>query len=353
MRAVSRVRMVVVVAAGLFGCLGASVALASYGASVHSDVDTTRRHVLFTIASPLVTESSSLAVSTAHPNLVYTTNDSGDSASIYVLDASNGELVGRTSLAGVAAVDVEALAVGDDGTLVVGDIGDNAAERDHVAVYRLPQPGRGDVSVRPLAVTLTYPGGPRDAESLLYDSSTHRVFVASKRLEDAQVYRSPADVFGHSRARLRPVARAPAIATDATFVDGRRYAVIRTYFSAVVYRFPSWRKVDSFDLPPQRQGESVAAPAGGAELWIGTEGKRSAVLRVRLPDLHPARARGHATSSRSDPPRATRSVTVRTNSPRNDQLRSIAWRIIEAAGGALVLVVVVGLVLYRRHHRGP
>ena len=84
-------------------------------------------HVVFTIGSPQITESSSLAVSTVHPGLVYTTNDSGDDGTVYMLDR-HGALVGRTTLAGADPLDVEAIAAADDGTLVVADIGDNAAD---------------------------------------------------------------------------------------------------------------------------------------------------------------------------------------------------------------------------------
>ena len=84
--------------------------------------------VVFTIASPEITESSSLAVGTVDTRLVYTTNDSGDDGTVYTLDVSTGRVVGRTTLAGADPLDVEAIAAGDDGSLVVADIGDNNAE---------------------------------------------------------------------------------------------------------------------------------------------------------------------------------------------------------------------------------
>ncbi|MBA2560624.1 MAG: hypothetical protein H0V07_12220 [Propionibacteriales bacterium] len=349
MRAGSRV-------AGLFACLavilsGAAVSSDVSSASAHraANNDTTTRHVVFTITSDQVTESSSLAVSTVHRGLVYTTNDSGDQATVYVLDAATGDLVGRTSLAGVVALDVEALAIGTDGTLVVGDVGDNHGERDFVDLYRLRQPGRGEASVTPEAVRLTYPDGPRDAESLLYDAGTGRVFVASKRLAGAKVYRSPPGVFDRGRARLTTGADAPALATDATFLHGERFAVIRTYFSAAVYRYPSWRRVTGFDLPPQPQGESLAAPPGGQALWIGSEGARSKVLQVALPDLNAApSAPAASTDTRSTV--ITSVETTAVESPRREQWRSIARVVLATAGVALLIVIGVGLALYRRRH---
>jgi hypothetical protein len=322
----------------------AVVASASASHGLHVGAPAGRRHVAFSISSPLITESSSLVVSTVHPGLLYTANDSGHSATVYVLDASDGKLVGQTSLSGVTAIDIEAMAVGADGTLVVGDIGDNTAIRPSVALYRMPQPGRGDSSVVPDTVTLTYPGGPRDAESLLYDSRTGRVFVASKLLGGAKVYRSPPAVFSRTSAVLQPVADAPAIATDATFLDGYRYAMIRSYFSAVVYRFPSWRKVASFDLPIEQQGESLAGLPGGKSVLIGSEGVDSKVLRVRLPDL---RSRRDGPVTRPGTVAVTRSVPTAA-SRHQGTLRSIARLVVEVAAVGVALALLTGLVLHRR-----
>jgi hypothetical protein len=71
-----------------------------------------KAHVVFTIGSPLITESSSLAMSTIDPTLVYTTNDSGDDGTVYSLDVSTGHVVGQTTLSGVDPLDVEAIAAG-------------------------------------------------------------------------------------------------------------------------------------------------------------------------------------------------------------------------------------------------
>jgi hypothetical protein len=309
-----------------------------------------KRQVAFTISSPLITESSSLVLSTVHPGLVYTANDSGGSATVYVLDESDGTLVGQTSLAGVAAVDIEAMAIGDDGTLVVGDIGDNHSVRDHVSLYRLPQPGAGNVSATPKAVSLTYADGPRDAESLLYDAESGRVYIASKLLGGAKVYRSPPQVFGRPHAQMVPTASAPAIATDATFVDGHRYALVRSYFSAVAYRFPSWRKVDSFDLPLQRQGESVAALPGGRAVLIGTEGVQSKVLRFRLPDLD--RIERHRAMATSGPGTTTVTHSVigpsEATSRHRRHLRSVAGLVVGIAVAGVALVLLTSLLVHRR-----
>ena len=256
------------------------------GPAAYAD-DDGQRHRVFRINSMEITESSSLFVSTAHPGLVYTTNDSGDTPTIYVLDADNGALVGRTTLSGVDAVDVEALAGGTDGLLVMADIGDNDSVRDSVSVYRLPQPESGRRTASAERVELAYVDGPRDAESALYDARTGRIFVVSKELAGASVYVTPRNVFDRSRALLRRVAGAPALATDATLLPGAKGAVVRTYVGATIYSFPSFEPVGAMPLPRLEQGESIAAPPSGAVVWVGSEGVRSPVIAVRLPKPSP------------------------------------------------------------------
>lgn len=270
--------------------LGTVAALSSTAAAGLPDLtayagDTTRPHLVFRITSSQVTESSSLAVSTVDPSLVYTTNDSGDRGTVYTLDTSTGAVVGRTTLAGADPLDVEAIAAVSDGSLVVADIGDNTASHSTADLYRIEQPGRGDRAVTPDRVDLTYPGGPRDAESVVYDVSADRAFVVSKALGDGAVYATPPNVFEHEQARLRRVASAPPLATDATFLRGGGFVVIRTYVYATVYAYPSWEPVATFGLPAQQQGESITAPPSGDVVWVGHEGARSGVLEVSLPDL--------------------------------------------------------------------
>ena len=201
---------------------------------------------------------------------------------------------------------------------------------------------------------MTYADGPRDAESLLYDARSGRVYVASKLLGGAKVYRSPPHVFARTHARLVPTASAPAIATDATFVDGHRYALIRSYFSAVAYRFPSWRKVDSFDLPLQRQGESVAALPGGRAVLIGTEGTQSRVLRFRLPDLDRIERHREMVSSGPGTTTVTHSLTgpSAATSRHRQHLRSVAGVVVAVAVAGVALVLLTSLLVHRRRPRG-
>jgi len=350
---------VVVVVVGLCLLTAASTAAA------YADDD-----VVFRFESPEITESSSLFVSTVDPSLAYTANDSGDGPVVYAADSATGSVVGRMTLHDVTAVDIEALAGGQDGTLVVADIGDNNAVRDSVTIYRVPQPGTGDTVVPADAVELTYADGPRDAESALYDATSGRVYIASKELTGASVYVSPPRVFEGGRAVLQPIAGAPSLSTDATLLRAGEFAVIRSYGSATVYRFPSFKQVASFGLPALKQGESIAAPPGGDVVWVGTEGERSPVVAVRPPPL-PGSSRPPSTrppsprppspsmpSTRAPPTPATppRTPSVQNlPSPGSDHTRagtqSSAPRMRVGLGVGIVLLLVTLVAAARRRRR--
>ncbi|MET1134301.1 MAG: hypothetical protein ABWX60_12845, partial [Aeromicrobium sp.] len=79
-----------------------------------------------------ITESSGLAVSSSHEGLAYTVNDSGNAAEVFAVDLATGDVVGVTTVRATFR-DVEALAL-RDGTLWIGDVGDNRAERDDLAL---------------------------------------------------------------------------------------------------------------------------------------------------------------------------------------------------------------------------
>jgi hypothetical protein len=257
----------------------------------------------------------------------------------------------------VDAHDVEALGAGSDGTLVVADIGDNSAVRDEVEAYRIQQPGGGDHTVTPDTLRLHYSDGPRDAEALLYDDESGRVFVVSKELGDAHIYRTPRDAFDRGSATLWPVAAAPSFATDATYLPERGYAVIRGYGDASVFRTDGWRRVATFDLPLQQQGESIAAPADEEVVWVGTEGERSPVLAVdlpRLPSLTPSPPTSPGTPSASNPhgPEPGSAPAQSATSPTSRDSRELAFWIGGIAAVGLLIVLLTLLVRGRRsRHR--
>jgi hypothetical protein len=234
-----------------------------------------------------VTESSGLAASGRHDGVLWTVNDSGDAARIYGV-GPDGRTRATLRVAGLEPRDWEALAAAEDGAgrpvLWVGDIGDNQSARERgILVHRVVEPEelRDDV-VRPTSFRLVYPDGPHDAETLLVDPRTGRLSVVTKDLIRGGIYAAPQRLDPVKPNVLERVADAPAVVTDGAYVaDGR--LVLRTYSTAHVYAEVGGPAVE-VALPAQPQGETLAADRAGGAVLVGSEGARSVVFRVPLPD---------------------------------------------------------------------
>jgi hypothetical protein len=228
---------------------------------------------LFRFADASIAESSGLVDA---GSVVYTTNDSGAGPVLYAVDPRTGQTTGTTTYSSSEVTDVEALAPAPGGDVWVADIGDNAAARASVALYRV-RPGAGDAP----RVELTYPGGPRDAETLLVHPVTGRAFVVSKTVFGGVVYAVPSLAPGGPH-RLRRFAQEPGLVTDGAFFPDGRHVLLRGYGAATVYTFPGFAPRGTVVLPPQRQGEGVAIGADG-RILLSSEGTHAPVLEVTLP----------------------------------------------------------------------
>jgi hypothetical protein len=296
--------------------------------------------VVTVFEDPAIVESSGLAVV---DGLFVTTNDSGDTGRVFVVDPASGVTVGVTHWSD-DPVDVEALAPAGNGEVWVGDIGDNQAARDSISVARVPV-GRGDTDVDPTSYVLTFPGGPRDAESLLADPATGRLYVVSKGVFGGAVYAAPRRLSPNQPNRLTEVGPVLGIATDAAFFPEGRHIIVRDYSSAAVYSFPDLTEVGRFDLPQQQQGEGIAVAADGT-VYASSEGLHAPVLRIALPQrvLRVLEAPSPTTTA----PQPTTTPTPvpgsgeGTELPGDDTSQRSAWG--WALGGLVGLAIVVVLV---------
>jgi hypothetical protein len=90
-------------------------------------------------ASREIREASGLALSSAPPPRLWTHNDSGDRARLFLIDL-DGALVAEYAVDGAKAIDWEDIASDGAGHLFVGDIGNNRSARRDLRVYRLKEP---------------------------------------------------------------------------------------------------------------------------------------------------------------------------------------------------------------------
>ncbi|NNM45599.1 WD40 repeat domain-containing protein [Knoellia koreensis] len=325
----------VVAGSVVVGMPRASLAATSPACAVPSD---------FRILDDRVTESSGLAVSRRHPGVVWTANDSGDSGRIFAVDTRTGRTVGVHRF-GAPVRDVEALAITPSGRVLVGDIGDNGRSRAVVRIFWFDEPDLGDTQGDWASWELTYPDGPHDAEALAVDPRTGRIVVVTKDSVGG-VYEVPAEVSRTGVNRLRKVGAAPAVVTDAAYLPDGSGLVTRTYTSALLLDPKTFAVKASRLLPLMPQGETLVAWPCGDRLLVGTEGARSDVRVVPVPEVTTP-----STPSTTAGPVSSGVPSSASDSAAGSGDDSRAWWLVGGVAGA-VLAGVVWFSASRGRRRG-
>lgn len=237
-------------------------------------------------------EASGLAASVSAPGRLWSHNDSGK-PEIYALDTT-GKITGTVVLSGAQVVDWEAVAsarCGSGSCLYVADIGDNAARRKDITVYRVLEPSqpRGTAHVDAV-LRAAYPDGAHDAEALLVTSDGTLYIVTKGETGPVSLYRFPRDAGSGNTVRLERVgsplskrASSPAgrITDGAISPDGAQ-VVLRTlstltFYTAADFLKGDFRQTRRMDLKALRepQGEGVAFGASNIVYVAGEGGGKS------------------------------------------------------------------------------
>lgn len=320
--------MVVVPAAAAASGSAAASGPVGVSGSAAAPVRAASATVQFTIADDRITESSGLAASRRFKGVVYTHNDSEDDARVFAL-GSDGQTRAVLTLDGAEARDWEAIATGTDGegrpALYIGDIGDNLGGAwSEIWVYRILEPQElSDRTVSYQRFRFRYADGPRDAEAMLVDPGTNRIYIVSKDAGGGAFYAAPQQLSTSNVNVLKRVAAAPAMVTDGAFAPDGSRIVLRDYVFAYIYVRPD-NELARLTLPVQSQGESITYTRDGRSLLSGSEGEHSKVWRVPVPRVALA----------TEPPATpTPTPTPESSADTDDAL---------AFGGNLLALLVVG-----------
>lgn len=238
--------------------------------------------VLFTIQDRRINESSGLAASRKHPGVYYTHNDKGHGPQVFAIQEETGETEAVLSLDTVPE-DWEDIEVTDSGVWV-GDIGggDDEARRT-VTVLFFPEPDElADGSPEVEAYRLTYEDGAHNAEALLVDPLSDQLYVVTKEPRGGAIYAAPSELTRGRNVLLRIADAPPNITAGSWSPDGLGFA-LRNYPRAFVYPGLGMGGPTVVNLPKTPQGESLVLLEDG-DLLIGSEGDRSQVLRVDVPN---------------------------------------------------------------------
>ncbi|MET0864902.1 MAG: hypothetical protein ABWZ98_11255 [Nakamurella sp.] len=255
------------------------------------------------LAPGVADEASGIAASTGTPGAYFLVDDNTHTDHIVAV-GTDGAVLATVQIEEMSTGNAEALAGGPcggtplrygapaaDNCLFIGDIGDNGARREDVAIFRIGEPNLADPPTEPVLADnwrYTYPDGPQDAESMMVDANGSVIIVTKPDGgKPTKLYR--ADPGGGELVLLReftppePQVRLKTlftgnVVTDLAAAPGR--VLLLTYDELTEYtapdpaadisNFPDWphHRLPMPDLP---QAEGVAAMVSGCGYVLASE----------------------------------------------------------------------------------
>lgn len=247
--------------------------------------------ILGIVDSNHLTELSGIVASRQHPGRLWVHNDSGDQPRLYCLN-NQAKLIATYTVTGARARDWEDIAMGpgplaSNDYIYIGDIGDNRARRDHVVVYRVPEPNFTATNT-PIsgqtapaqAQALTYPDGPHDAETLLVDPLSGDIYLISKRQWHARIYRAAAVPWSQTPKKMEFCGKCSmGFITGGDISPDGRWIVLRNPTQAWLWPHPEntplWQCFFGHPQPitllPEPQGEAICFSPDAQGLYTISE----------------------------------------------------------------------------------
>jgi len=250
------------------------------------------------INKKFINEASGIDASIINPGFLWTHNDSGGKAEIYLID-SLGQYVGKATLSGAKNRDWEEIAVAQHpdsarAFVYVGEIGDNRGVYATKFIYRFAEPklNQKDELVITQFDTIAFvlEDGPRDTEAFFVDDATQNIYVFSKREPNINVYVLPYPQATQSVQTANKIATLPLtqiVAADYRAASGE--LLIKNYESVYYWKKQTTESWDSLftktviKLPyvPEPQGEAICFSFDGKGYYTLSEeaqGEKPALL---------------------------------------------------------------------------
>lgn len=244
------------------------------------------RQELGEISDKLV-EASGLVASVANPGHLWTINDSGNPAEVFLIDTTAKTKM-ICKLKDVENRDWEDVALGSGPDslrkyVYVAEIGDNNAVYPFKYIYRFPEPslkdGKEVVVENVEKFVIELPDGKRDSETILIDPQTSDLYLVSKREEKVNLYfaRYP---FATDTLRLEKVLTMPltqivagSISPDGQQVLLKNYKMIYHWKRSAEQSLRDMLAQKPTVLPydPENQGEAMSWNTTGTGFFTLSE----------------------------------------------------------------------------------
>jgi len=263
-------------------------------------------------------EISGIVESSAHPNVFFVHNDSGDSPRFFAVDRA-GRLLAELVLETVPLlIDAEDIALGPAPNgrrfLYLGDTGNNFASmglgipRRKAVLYRMTEPvvapAARDVRIsirETVPIVFTFPSGARDVEAFFIDPQSGDLFMIAKQADGhSQILTASAAMLAAGGGELRLVGEVifgrggplgGKMPTAASVARDGSAILIRTYTSVLLFqRRAGESALDALLRPPRQltapeehQGEAIGFAEHDTAFVTISEGINPAIYCQKLP----------------------------------------------------------------------
>jgi len=232
-------------------------------------------------------ELSGLVASHKHPGMLWTHNDSGNGAEVFLIDTTLH--LKLTCILPAYNRDWEDIAVGPGpepgkSYVYVGDIGDNDAIYPLKYIYRFEEP---DIAANKIAkitrldtIAFRLPDAQKDAEALMIHPQTKSLYVVSKREKPVWLYELPFPQSTNDTITAKKVMSLPVTQITAASISPKGDEVIMKNYEHIYY----WKikpgetvekallvKAHEVDYDPEPQGEAITWAANSSGFYTISE----------------------------------------------------------------------------------
>ncbi|HEV8513695.1 MAG TPA: hypothetical protein VGQ59_10480 [Cyclobacteriaceae bacterium] len=241
-------------------------------------------------------EASGLVESIANPGYLWSLNDGGNPAEVFLIDTlAKIKLVCKLN---VKNRDWEDIALGAGPIkgkkyIYVADIGDNLGVHDYKYIYRFEEPPLTNVAEQTISVfdtlVIKLPGKNRDTETIMIDPTNNDFYIVSKREKHVHVYLQH---FPYPDT-LRPeeVLKIPFTRIVAGSISHDSQEVLLKDYENIYYWKRSGEKTliellakDPIELPykPEEQGESICWNNNASGYYTLSESHEGKIAQLKF-----------------------------------------------------------------------
>jgi hypothetical protein len=264
-----------------------------------------------TLQDKQLNEISGIAASTINDDIFYVHNDSGDTSRFFAI-SPDGKLHSTIYYKGdptarLGVHDVEDIAVGPGpdrkkSYVYLADIGDNAATRPCINIYRLSEQSSWSKTATASAPTATlhlkYPDGPHDAEAMMIDPVQKLIYIVTKRSDSVSVYTTPLTFKAndtvvmtyHNKLFFKGFKPFNWIVAADISKDGRQ-VLVKSYEKVYYWKRnadePIWQtmqaKPQELNYQQEKQGEAIGFTPDGKGYYTTSEGVFAPIYFYKTP----------------------------------------------------------------------